>query len=374
MARGRHEVRRRFGAAAISVTVAAVLSSAFAGTAYAALRYEQARAHLVMPGVMVAGVDVSGMTRYEAVAAVTAAADRDLSIPISVSVAGRTWQVTPERLGEAADIETAVDQALAAGGDLGLWSRFWHRYRHRSLGVDVELGFDVGDDVAIKSFLDRVARKVAVAPTDAALTIGEDGDLVFIKPKDGRRLPVSQAAALVRSALVSDTPSVQLELRHVAPEITAKNLGHNIVVRVDQNRLYLYDGFKVAGSWDVATAKPGWTTPVGVWKIWDKRENPTWYNPALDSWGADLPAVIPGGPGNPMGTRAIYIDAPGLIRIHGTTDDSSIGRYASHGCIRMHNWEVEALFEKVGLGASVIVVGARPSWAQEWDTPAPSDI
>ena len=63
-----------------------------------------------------------------------------------------------------------------------------------------------------------------------------------------------------------------------------------------------------------------------------------------------------------------------MIRIHGTPSDDSIGRYASHGCIRMHNSEVEALYPLVPVGTHVIIVGVRPSWAQEWDTPAPLDI
>ena len=58
-----------------------------------------------------------------------------------------------------------------------------------------------------------------------------------------------------------------------------------------------------------------------------------------------------------MGTRALYITAPGLIRIHGTPADSSIGTYASHGCIRMHNWEIEELYPMVDVGTRVIVVG-----------------
>jgi len=355
----------------VAVAVGLVLASA--GVTYAAIRYDRARAHLVMPGVTIAGVDVGGMSRDAAIAAVVAEADRQLGIPLSVSVAGKTWQVTPERLGEGADIETAVDEAMGAGRDLGLWTRFWHRYRQRPLPVDVDLRFDVADEAEIRSFLDGIAGKVAVSPTDAALTLGTEG-LVFLRPKDGRKLRLSQAVERLRSALDSDITQVPLGLRRVAPEITAKNLGPTIVIRVDENRLYLYDGFKIEQSWSVATAKPGWTTPSGVWTIWDKREDPTWYNPALDSWGADLPAVIPGGTGNPMGTRAIYIDAPGLIRIHGTSDDSSIGRYASHGCIRMHNREVEELFEKIPVGSHVIVIGSRPSWAQEWDTPAPADI
>jgi lipoprotein-anchoring transpeptidase ErfK/SrfK len=143
---------------------------------------------------------------------------------------------------------------------------------------------------------------------------------------------------------------------------------------VNENRLYLYDGYRVIRTFTVATAKPGYTTPVGDWKIYDMQKDPTWHNPALDSWGAGLPAVIPGGPGNPMGPRALYITAPGLIRIHGTTDDASIGRYASHGCIRMHNEEVIALYDMVDVGDHVIVVGSRPASAGYWSVPPASDI
>ena len=374
MARGRHGIRRGFGAPAIAVTVAGVLLLSSGGAAYAAYTYEQARAHLVMPGVSISGVDVGGLSRQEAIAAVAAEADRRLRIPMSVSVAGRSWQVTPQDLGQGADVEGAVDRALDAGRGLGLWSRFWYRYGTRPLGVDVDLEYDVAGDSEIRAFLDRVAGKVAVAPTDAAITLGANGDLAFLRAKAGRKLRIDQAARRVEAALDANVPDVRLSRRAVAPNVTQKTLGPTIVVRVNENRLYLYDGFRVDRTFSVATAKPGWTTPSGVWNIWDKRENPAWYNPALDSWGADLPAVVPGGPGNPMGTRAIYIDAPGLIRIHGTTDPDSIGRYASHGCIRMHNAEVEELFEMVPVGSRVIVVGARPSWAQEWDTPGNADI
>ena len=63
-----------------------------------------------------------------------------------------------------------------------------------------------------------------------------------------------------------------------------------------------------------------------------------------------------------------------MIRIHGTTDPSSIGRYASHGCIRMQNEEIEDLFERVDIGTKVLVVGSRPANAGYWDTPAAADI
>jgi lipoprotein-anchoring transpeptidase ErfK/SrfK len=160
----------------------------------------------------------------------------------------------------------------------------------------------------------------------------------------------------------------------VSPKITEKNMPRTIVVRVDENKLYLYDGFQVLRTWGVATAMPGWITPQGDWNLYRKAVNPTWYNPALDSWGADLPAVVPGGPTAPMGTRALYITAPGLIRIHGTPADSSIGTYASHGCIRMHNEEIERLYPMVDVGTRVIVVGTRPGNAVEGDTPASVNV
>lgn len=374
MARGQHGIRRRFGAPAVAVTVAAALSLAAGGVVLAAYRYDQARADLILPGISVEGVDVGGMSRGEAVAAVSATVDGRLDEPIEVGIGDRLWRVTPSRLGERADVDPAVEQAFTAGSEYGFLYRSWHRFRREPVGIEIEPTYGIDSDIAIRAFVDDLARRVAVAPTDAAITIGADGGLAFIRPKLGRRLRIGRSVEELRAALASDLGSVTLAMREVAPKITAKTLGPTIVVRLDLNRLELYEGFKVDGAWDVATAKPGWTTPTGVWTIWDKRENPTWYNPALDDWGADLPAVIPGGPGNPMGTRALYIDAPGLIRIHGTSSDESIGRYASHGCIRMHNWEVEELFDRVPVGSHVIVVGSRPSWAQEWDTPAASDI
>jgi len=67
-----------------------------------------------------------------------------------------------------------------------------------------------------------------------------------------------------------------------------------------------------------------------------------------------MPASIPPGPGNPLGTRAMYLNAPG-IRIHGTWSSSSIGTAASHGCIRMLIADSEQLYPLVPIGTTVIV-------------------
>lgn len=90
---------------------------------------------------------------------------------------------------------------------------------------------------------------------------------------------------------------------------------------------------------------------------------PTWFpteNIRRESRrkGRPLKARIAGGPGNPLGARAIYLhigDRDSMYRIHGTTEPRSIGRYASHGCIRMINEDVIELYSMVRVGAPVIV-------------------
>jgi len=64
----------------------------------------------------------------------------------------------------------------------------------------------------------------------------------------------------------------------------------------------------------------------------------------------------------------------GLIRIHGTSDPASIGRYASHGCIRMQNDDVNTLYPMVPVGTHVLVVGSRPASAGDWANPPNKDV
>ena len=354
--------------------VVAVGLLAAGGGAYAAYRYEQARADRILPGVRVAGVDVGGLTRAEAQRAVKAQTSKTLKAQLAIHVGDTRWIVTPSELGRRADIESAVDAALASSRSMGTFDRFWHRFRDEPVNVSIDVEYATKGD-AVEELVARIAKDVWVPPTPASMGINDDAtDIVTHRARPGEKLDVARATETVSQAIVDGRSSLRLPTRIVRPKLTAATMGKTIVVWVDRNKLELYDGFEVEEMWDVATAKPGWTTPVGVWNIWDKRENPAWYNPALDSWGAGLPAVVPGGPGNPMGTRAIYIDAPGLIRIHGTTDPSSVGRYASHGCIRMHNEQIEDLFERIEVGDNVIIVGHRPAGAAYWDTPAASDI
>lgn len=133
---------------------------------------------------------------------------------------------------------------------------------------------------------------------------------------------------------------------------TLTALGGQIVVDLGDLRLYLYHGDKVYKSYRIATGQAAYPTPTGDFAIVNKQVDPTWVPP--DSAWAKGAKPIPPGPGNPLGTRWIGLSYPG-VGIHGTADDSSIGTYASHGCIRMHTWEVEQLYPMVVVGMPVTI-------------------
>ncbi|MDQ3932820.1 MAG: L,D-transpeptidase, partial [Actinomycetota bacterium] len=108
-------------------------------------------------------------------------------------------------------------------------------------------------------------------------------------------------------------------------------------------------------SYVVATGTGNYPTPTGVFRVSAKRPNPVWINPDPSGWGRDLPARIEPGPNNPLGLRALNWSASG-IRFHGTANVNSLGRDASHGCVRLSNPEIVDLYELVGVGATIISV------------------
>ncbi len=94
----------------------------------------------------------------------------------------------------------------------------------------------------------------------------------------------------------------------------------------------------------------------GVERITRKAEWPDWTPPpAMVARQPYLPRWIGGGPGNPLGARAMYLGHTDY-RIHGTNDPSSIGKHMSSGCIRLRNEDVEDLYSRVNVGTKVIVL------------------
>lgn len=129
-----------------------------------------------------------------------------------------------------------------------------------------------------------------------------------------------------------------------------------IVVKSNERRLYLITDYGAAIRYPVAVGRAGkqW---AGTAMIAGKYVNPAWSPPAeIRADNPRLPNVIPGGSkGNPMGTRALVLDR-GQYAIHGTNKPSSIGTFASYGCIRMHNADIQDLFERVSVGTPIVVI------------------
>jgi lipoprotein-anchoring transpeptidase ErfK/SrfK len=127
-----------------------------------------------------------------------------------------------------------------------------------------------------------------------------------------------------------------------------------IVVSTAQRRLYLVLGNGQALSYAIGVGHAGaaWS---GVTQVSAKREWPDWTPPPqMLQRRRDLPHHMAGGPDNPMGARAIYLGAS-LYRIHGSNEPDTIGQAVSSGCIRLTNEDVIDLYNRVQLGATVIV-------------------
>jgi lipoprotein-anchoring transpeptidase ErfK/SrfK len=349
LARSKHRKGHRWVVAGVSLGVVLLVS---AGTAFAAYRYDASTSDRILPGVTIAGVDVSGMRRDEAVRTLREKAEETLYSDLVVRAAGRSWTVTPASLGMTADVEGAVSRAFAVANQMSFTSRIYHRLRNEPVDVSLDLPF-LEDRGGVKTFVQQAFDEVSVPAVDARFAL-VDGELVISRSHTGQELAVHAATVRILHALSDRADKVSVPVRTLDPKVTTASLGPSIVVDLSENHLYLYEGLQVVAEYPVATAAPGYETPVGNWEIVDKRENPTWYNPALDTWGADLPPVIEPGPGNPLGTRALYLNAPG-IRIHGTYNSDSIGTYASHGCIRMLISDSEELFGRVPTGTRAII-------------------
>ncbi|MGZ8585755.1 MAG: L,D-transpeptidase family protein [Actinomycetota bacterium] len=336
----------------VAFVVLGVLGLLGGGTAYAAYRYDLSASDRMLPGISIAGVDVGEMSRDEAVRVVEEQADLRLSDDLAVRAAGSTWTVTPAALGMTADVKGSVDAGFALAKEMSFFSRLYHRIADEPVGRSIDLVYAY-DEAAVDAFVRQAYDEVAVVAVDARIAL-EDDELVMRRSHEGSELKAQVAANKILRALARRTESIDIPVKEIAPEVTTASLGQTIVVDISDNSLQLYEGLHVVKEFGVATGTPGFPTPVGTFEIIDKRENPTWYNPDPEGWGAGLPASIGPGPGNPLGTRAMYLNAPG-IRIHGTWDSSSIGTAASHGCIRMHIEDSEELYPLVELGARVIV-------------------
>ncbi|MDO8878142.1 MAG: L,D-transpeptidase [Pseudolabrys sp.] len=128
-----------------------------------------------------------------------------------------------------------------------------------------------------------------------------------------------------------------------------------IIVDTPNTYLYFVLGNGQAIRYGIGVGREGFTW-AGVKTVAKKAEWPDWYPPAeMIARQPYLPRMTMGGPGNPLGARALYLGTS-EYRIHGTNDPTTIGQNVSSGCIRLTNEDVTDLYERVQVGAKVIVL------------------
>ena len=120
-------------------------------------------------------------------------------------------------------------------------------------------------------------------------------------------------------------------------------VSRRIVVDIPECRIAVIEDGRVTHLYPIAVGAAATPSPTGEFFVATRIQNPTWYAPHK---------VVPPGKANPLGTRWIGLSVPGY-GIHGTNQPQSIGHRASHGCIRMRNRDVEALFRLVRVGDPV---------------------
>ena len=131
-----------------------------------------------------------------------------------------------------------------------------------------------------------------------------------------------------------------------------------IIIDTPNTYLYLVLGSGKAMRYGIGVGREGFTWS-GTQTISKKSEWPDWTPPAeMIARQPYLPRYMAGGPGNPLGARAMYLGNT-IYRIHGTNDPSTIGRQVSSGCIRLTNEDVTDLYSRVNVGTKVVVLPAR---------------
>jgi lipoprotein-anchoring transpeptidase ErfK/SrfK len=338
----------------IGLIVAALIVVLGVGAAYA---YDSSQKDKIADGVHIAGVDVGGLTEDEAAALVRHRLLAPLRHSLRVSFDGDKWELPGAKLKVRAEVDKAVEEAVADSQDGGFPGRL----------VRYVTGEDVSESIkpqvtyskrAVNRFVRHVAEEINREPKNADVQASGDS-LEVVAGEDGRKLRDNKLTADLNAAVLNaTTPHTIVAAVHATnPEVTKKEVAAEYPSYLTLDRstftLRLWEHLKLAKTYTVAVGMEGLETPEGQYAIEEKEENPTWHVPD-SAWAGSLAGTtVPPGPANPIKARwmAIFEGAG----IHGTEETESLGSAASHGCIRMAIPDVEELYDRVEVGTPIYI-------------------
>lgn len=174
-----------------------------------------------------------------------------------------------------------------------------------------------------------------VVTPETAPDIRSDTLVIMGEQRSGRFWP-SRLFARTADSAPAEAPAVETSVQ--------------LVLSLESRLLEIRAANQPSVFYEVAVGQADWQTPQGEFRVINKLENPAWQHPITQE-------QIPPGPENPLGTRWIgfWSDGQAQIGFHGTNQEELIGEAVSHGCVRMRNRDIEALYQQIAVNTLVTV-------------------
>jgi len=336
-----------------AIVVALLVVFGVAG-AYA---YDSSQKDKIAEGVRIAGVDVGGLSEEEAAELVQRRLLAPLRHSLRVSFDGENWELSGAKLKVRADVEEAVEEAVADSQDGGFPGRLVRYVTGGEVAESISPQVTYSER-AINRFVRRVAEEINREPQNADVEASGDS-LEVVAGEYGRKLRDNRLTEDLNDAVLNATAphTIVARVHATKPEVTKGEVAAEYPSYLTLDRssftLRLWENLKLAKTYTVAVGMEGLETPEGLYAIQEKEENPTWHVPDSDWAGSLAGTTVPPGPSNPIKARwmAIYEGAG----IHGTEETYSLGSAASHGCVRMAIPDVEELYDRVEVGTPIFI-------------------
>jgi lipoprotein-anchoring transpeptidase ErfK/SrfK len=340
----------------IALLVALVLCG---GAVAAAAIYDHGRSDRLAPGIRIGGVDVGGMKVADARTLLQKRVLESRRRTLRVHEQGHTFTLPASRSRVTAELEPALQRALADSRRGWLGARVRRELAHTRIDERVRVPVRYAT-AAVTGLVAQVSKAVRKDPSDASVKASATG-LSVTPSHEGRALDAAAlrhalTTALVRPARPAD---ITATTHAVAPKTSQRDLAARypayIIVDRHDHVLRFYRHLALSRTYPIAVGRQGLETPAGLYDIQWKQTNPSWYVPNSPWAGKLAGKTIPPGPQDPI--KARWMAFNGGAGIHGIdpSEYSSIGHDASHGCVRMRIPDVIALYSVTPVHTPVFV-------------------